>query len=125
MTIILSQDDLDAIILNSLCNGALSELVGYGLEVNFEGSNYDNHKVKGNSYEDNLLLCLKNGERLVFDDNEGDEQVSFTMAEAKERLEKHGDQYINTIKNVISGDDDATDGDTILQLCLYDDVIFG
>jgi hypothetical protein len=125
MTINLSQEDLEAVILNSLCNGALSELAGYGLEVNFDETNYDTHKVKGNCYEDNLLLCLKNGEKLVFDDNEADEQVSFTMAVAKERLEKHGDEYIENIKNVINGDDDATDGDIILQLCLYDDVIYG
>jgi hypothetical protein len=78
------------------------------------------------------------GEMIVFTDeeldlknvqpvkkNKGDEGYILNMDRIKRGLELMAEKYSTHFADIMNENDDATTGDVFLQLCLFEDVIFG
>jgi hypothetical protein len=124
MRLTLTQEEVENVVYCALCNGALTFFRGYDLSLDLNKSNYEKYRAEGQCFEDVLMAALRGGERLYFADDEGDEDASFSLQDAVEKLNGEHD-FAKNILNIIEETDDANDGDVILQLCLYGDVVFG
>lgn len=121
----LTEEQVKTAVYNALCNGGL-EFIG-GLVFDREKSEYDKFINKGDCFEDNLMNILTNGGSLHFKDFEGDEDGSFTLAEAVKHLNLNMEIFSEEIMRAVrdEGEDDGLDGDIILQICIFNEVIFG
>lgn len=124
MRVIFEKEEVENMIFSALCNGALQNFRGYNLAVDLKKTNYSKYRAEGDCYEDVLIKALKEGERLYFHDEEGDEDASFSIEEAVERI-NHNTEFTSRFMQIHEGDDDADDGDILLQVCLYQEVQFG
>ena len=129
MKLQLTQQEIETVLLDCFCNGALGELNASGIDYVYNKEKYQQFKVDGAYYEDNLLNLLKNGGRLKFVDVEGDNEVFFlTLNSAKEKLTEIEDaNIIEKVKDILSenGNADAWHGYEILQFVLFGEVIYG
>lgn len=129
MKLHLTQQEIETVLLDCFCNGALSELYSSGIDYCFNKEKYAKFKVEGNCYEDNLLNLLKNGGRLKFVDFEGDKEVYFlTLQSATEKLKEIEDiNILNKVKDILeeNGTADVWHGYDILQFVLFGEVIYG
>jgi len=126
----MSEDFKKEIIFNSLCNG-LGELSSYGLDLNFEDSDYKeakkshfekNGKIGGACYEDILMEILTNGKQISFIDEESEETHFFKLDSALKNLDNLPPQWILQLLNE---EDDAVTADVVLQFCLFNEIVFG
>lgn len=124
MTVTFEQKEIERIIHYALCNGGLSQLASYGLFLDLKKSEYVRHRKEEDCFEDVLSRILNSGGRLNFEDQEGGEDASFNLEEAIERLNS-ATEYTHNMVNILKGEDDAYDGDNVLQICLYSEVQFG
>jgi hypothetical protein len=129
LTIELTNELSEEIFFDSLCNG-LSQISGYGIEVDFDASHYQQAKEKSKekisipSYEDVLMQILRDGNPLLFVDQEGGEDYNRTiyLQDVHERVKT---APIEDLLAVINEDSDASNSDIILQSVLYGEIIFG
>ena len=129
MKLNLTQQEIETVLLDCFCNGGLGELYQSGVDYTYNKEKYQQFKVEGACYEDNLLNLLKNGGRLKFVDVEGDNEVFFlTLNSAKEKLTEIEDaNIIEKVKDILSenGNADAWHGYEILQFVLFGEIIYG
>ena len=111
---------------NALCNGLNYVCNGYGLNIDFEKSEYLASKSKLTSpcYEDVLLQILKDGGKLTLLDLEGDgdQTSSITISEVHERVQNVDPRHL---LDMIEENDDAETADVIIQTVFFNEVIFG
>ena len=118
------EEEMIPIIHTALCNG-LAYIQGYGLSLVFSD---DDAKMVTDKYnchciEDVLINHLKMGSKLSFWDDEGEEEVGFNLDQAISNLQNPiASKYIGDMRNE---DDDAITADCILQICLFNDIIYG
>ena len=129
MKLKLTQEEVEAVLLDCFCNGGLDELYSSGVDYSYNKEKYEQFKVVDGCYEDNLISLLKNGGRLKFIDFEGGGDVYFlTMDSAKEKLsEIENVVIIERVQDILSenGAADAFHGWEILQFILFGEIIFG
>jgi hypothetical protein len=129
MKLQLTQQEIETVLLDCFCNGALGELNASGIDYGYNKAKYQEFKVEGACYEDNLLNLLKNGGRLKFVDFDGDNETFFlTMASAKEKLTEIEDVNImEKVQDILTenGKADAWHGYEILQFVLFGEIIYG
>jgi len=129
MKLQLTQQEIETVLLDCFCNGALGELNASGIDYVYNKAKYNEFRVEGACYEDNLLNLLKNGGRLKFVDVEGDNETFFlTLNSAKEKLGEIEDaNIIEKVQDILTenGNADAWHGYEILQFVLFGEVIYG
>ena len=129
MKLQLEQKEIEAVLLDCLCNGGLSELYSSGIDYAYNKAKYKEFAVANESFEDNLINLLKGGGRLKFVDVEGGEEPIFlTMELVQEKLTSIENKTI--IESILKMDEysynaDAWDGYNVLQYLLYNEIIFG
>ena len=130
MKIVINKEELRTVIENALFNG-LAWVQGYGLSVTIQREQYDTAlavieaegKLDTICYEDVLMQHLISGEALEFYDAEGEETVGFTLEQAKVNLaSEEGAEYV---MDMLNENDDAITADSILQIAIYGEIIFG
>jgi hypothetical protein len=125
MTINLTQTESEEYFNNSLCN-ALGYMSGYGLQLEYNDTDYKAAKAKLRNpcFEDVLMQILKDGKSLTLVDVEceGEYTRSITLKEVHERVQK---TPLDHLQDMIDETDDATTADVILQTVFYEDIIFG
>jgi hypothetical protein len=129
MKLQLTQQEIETVLLDCFCNGALSELYQSGIDYGYNKNNYEKFAIPTESFEDGLISLLKGGGRIKFVDVEGDNEVFFlTLNSAKEKLTEIEDaNIIEKVKDILSenGNADAWHGYEILQFVLFGEVIYG
>jgi hypothetical protein len=130
MKLLLTQQEIETVLLDCFCNGGLTELFCSGIDYDYNKAKYEKFRVEGACFEDNLLNLLKGGGRLKFVDVEGgdDETFFLTMASATEKLGEIEDaNIIEKVKDILSenGNADAWHGYEILQFVLFGEIIYG
>jgi hypothetical protein len=130
MQIILNKEEMLEVLFSSLANGGLIELGQCGLDMVLE-EDYQNAKarlVKANPdkslcYEDVMIEILRNGEPLRFYDSEGEEEVEFTLEQAMKNLSS--EDYMELVMTTKNEEDDAWTGFELLQVAIYNEIIYG
>jgi hypothetical protein len=130
MKLVLTQTEIEAVLLDCFCNGALGELYSSGIDYGYNKEKYQQFKVDVACYEDNLINLLKGGGRLKFVDVEGGDNETFflTLQSATEKLSEITDaNIIEKVKDILTenGNADAWHGYEILQFVLFGEVIYG
>jgi hypothetical protein len=130
MKLVLTNKDIERVLLLIFCDGGLLELYSSGIDYVYNKPNFEKFKQEGQSYEDNLLNLLKGGGRLKFVDVEGGEEPIFlTLQSATDRLSSVEDvSIIEDIRKLLDEDNVEYDAWTcynVLQFILYGEVIFG
>lgn len=127
MQVILEPRESEKIFYNSLCNG--HGLAHCGLSIDVSDSDYNRAKKRlvkrGESIclEDVWMEVLRGGGKLTLvDQNECEDPVSITMPLVHERVQT---APIEHLMDALSGHDDGTTAEVILQQVFYQDVIFG
>tara|TARA_R110000796_G_scaffold1673_8_gene6995 strand:- start:1329 stop:1700 length:372 start_codon:yes stop_codon:yes gene_type:complete len=123
MKITLSNEEILEFFLNALCNG-LSYISGYGMTLDCDQGAYDEAKAKLTSpcFEDVYMQVLKDGGKLIFTDNEAEEDHEVTLAHVIERMPN---VEAETLMEMANEQDDACTADVILQTIIFGEVIFG
>lgn len=125
ISIVLSPEKSEEFFYESMCN-SLGYMSGYGLELTYKKSEYNNSKKKLDNpcWEDVLLQMLKDGYSLKMVDVEYDGEYtrSITLKDVHEMVSK---TPINHLNDMIEETGDATTGDVILQTVFFGEVIFG
>lgn len=131
MNINLTTTESEKFFYNALCN-SLDCLRGYGFQLDYETEDYKQAKINwldknpGETAccEDIYLQMLKDGKTLTFVDveNDGDYTRIITLADVHDRVCKAPSQNLVAMNNE---EDDAGDGDIILQTVLFEEVMFG
>jgi len=143
MKIQFEKQDLEQILYDSFCNGGLSELYYCGIAVDWESNpnamNYKNArkrlKEKQNEttiicIEDVYIEILKNGDAIIFTDNEGgdDELIELRLDDALNNINSISDKAKIELAKLLDEDDcstDAWDCFNAIQYALYKEVIYG
>lgn len=130
MKLVLTEQEIETVLLDCFCNGGLSELYSSGIDYAVNKDNYKKFALDNESYEDNLINLLKGGGRIKFVDVEGGDNESFflTLESAKEKLTEITDvNIIEKVKDILleNGNADAYHGWEILQFVLFGEVIYG
>lgn len=134
MKVVFTKEEILAMIHDGLCNG-LGELRSCDVDLLIEKGLYASTKTEMVSntewvdkticYEDVLLEILKNSKLTFFDHNE-DEEISFTLEQAIERINGITDVfYVKRMIELFEEEGDAYHAVELLQICLYNEVIFG
>jgi len=139
MKVVLEKEDVLKLIYNALCNGGLIELSCSGVELNIERNQYDSAKerlkqrVSSTICREDVWMEVFQTNGLTFIDEEGgDDEIHLTLDLALANLQEAIDtdltnerfSYItDSLKE--DGQDDAFTHSHILQMALYQDVIFG
>jgi len=135
MEIKLSNEESEKYFHNALCNG-LGYIQGYGIELTHKEDDYnkarksiqkkmDDCKIEKNiiCYEDVLVEILRIGGLLYMEDNESNDMNStISLADVHNRV---ATTPIEHLTDMISGNDDATTADIIIQTVFYKEIIFG
>ena len=126
MEIKLTPEESENIFYHALCNGLGTIESYYGLELDYEASDYSYAKKKLiiGCYEDILMQILKDGGRLTLVDIEGDGDNNSTinMQDVHERVQNTPSVHL---MNMIEENDDSETSDVILQTVFFSKVIFG
>ena len=146
MKIQFEKKDAEKILYDSFCNGGLSELYYCGISVDWESNpnemNYTNarnrlkEKQKENEttiicIEDVYIEILKNGDSIIFTDNEGDEDgelIELRLDDALINFNSIKDENKIELAKLLDEDDcstDAWDCFNAIQYALYKEVIYG
>jgi hypothetical protein len=125
LKISLTNELSEEIFFNALCNSLDYMCSGYGLDLRFKQSDYNNAKAKLSSpcYEDVLMQMLKDGVRIGLKDIEGGEDtVYITLDTIHERVKN---VPITDLLDIIDGNDDAVTGDVVLQIVFLNEIMYG
>lgn len=130
MKLQLTQQEIETVLLDCFCNGALGELYQSGIDYGYNKNNYQKFAIPTESFEDGLISLLKGGGRLKFVDVEGgdDETFFLTLKSATEKLgEIENANIIQKVQDILTenGKADAWHGYEILQFVLFGEVIYG
>ena len=130
MKLILTEQEIETVLLDCFCNGGLSELYSSGIDYAVNKANYKKFAVDNEYYEDNLINLLKGGGRLKFIDFENSDSATFflTLNLAIEKLTEITDvNIIEKVKDILleNGNVDAWHGYEVLQFILFGEVIYG
>jgi hypothetical protein len=115
----------EEIFFNALCNSLDYMCSGYGLDLKFKQSDYNNAKAKLSSpcYEDVLMQMLKDGVRIGLKDLEGGMGTEYiTLDTIHERVKN---VPITDLLDMIDENDDADTGDVVLQIVFLNEIIYG
>ena len=124
-----TEEALD-IFHTALCNG-LSSIGNYGLELDYNQSDYIEAKKSLNfkdanaalCYEDILVEILRIGKTLTMVDNENDEEEkAVNLLDVVSRMSK---VPLVSLSNILNETDDADDADAVIQTIFYGEIIFG
>lgn len=131
MNINLTTAESEKFFYNALCN-SLDYFRGYGFQLDYETEDYkqakanwlDKNPGETACREDVYLQILKDGKTLTFVDveNVGEYTRVVALADVHDRVCKAPSQNLIAMNNE---EDDAGDGDIILQTVLFEEVIFG
>lgn len=129
MTLQLTSQDIQKVLMDVLCNGGVSFLHSSGIDLELDDDIYKKHKQSGDCIEDVMMKMLNSGEAISFVDSEDDDSEytkDLTLELATERLSNITDEhFLQCVKNVIEDNGDAEDGFAIIQFIIYGEVIFG
>ncbi|WP_300571210.1 hypothetical protein [Flavobacterium sp.] len=133
MNLQLTSEEIDAVILSILCNGALSFASQSGLDYDYDRQHYKAIKEANpilNCYEDVLLGMLKDGGKIQIIDQEGGEDSEYnkdlTLKLATEQLSNVTDpEFAEYVITSVREEGDAETDYSILQFILYDEIVFG
>ena len=143
MKIKFEKKDLEQILYDSFCNGGLSELYHCGISADWESNqnhiNYINartrlkEKAKENEticIEDVYIEILKNGDAIIFTDDEGgsDELIELRLDDALLNINSISDENKIELAKLLDEDNcdaDAWDYFNAIQYALYKEVIYG
>ena len=131
MQIQLTPQESETMFHDALCNG-LGYMSGYGLEFEFNESDYESAKrnlreavpASRICYEAILMQILRDGGSLTMTDIECDGEYtrSVSLADVHSRVQK---TPLRFLADMIDGRDDAETADVILQTVFFEDIIFG
>lgn len=130
MNVNLTHAESEEYFYNSLCNGLGYVTSGYGLELDYVSSDYQEAKTKlketneGICFEDVLMQILKDGKKLTLIDIEGEDEMtrSITLEDVHDRVPL---TPIDFLMEMINEQDDANTADVIIQTVFYNEIIFG
>ena len=130
MNVNLTHTESEEYFYNSLCNGLGYVTSGYGLELDYVSSDYQEAKTKlketneGICFEDVLMQILKDGKKLTLIDIEGEDEMtrSITLEDVHDRVPL---TPIDFLMEMINEQDDANTADVIIQTVFYNEIIFG
>ncbi len=126
--IILTPQESEEFFYNAICNGLGYVTTGYGLELDYDRSQYKQAKAslidKSPCFEDVFMEMLRMGFSLTLEDVEGDgdNTKSITMKDVHEWVSKTPFTHLS---DMIMENDDAETADIIIQTVFFNDVIFG
>jgi hypothetical protein len=116
----------EEIFFNALCNSLDYMCSGYGLDLKFKQSDYNNAKAKLSSpcYEDVLMQMLRDGVRIELRDITGGINLEWyiTLDTVHERVKN---VPITDLLDMIDGNDDAVTGDVVLQIVFLNEIMYG
>ena len=125
LKISLTNELSEEIFFNALCNSLDYMCSGYGLDLKFKQSDYNNAKAKLSSpcYEDVLMQMLRDGIKIGLKDIEGGEDtVYITLDTIHERVKN---VPLDHLLAMIDENDDADTGDVVLQIVFLNEIIYG
>ena len=125
LKISLTNELSEEIFYNALCNSLDYMCSGYGLDLKFKQSDYNNAKAKLSSpcFEDVLMQMLKDGIKLGLKDIEGGEDtVYITLDTIHERVKN---VPLDHLLAMIEENDDADTGDVVLQIVFLNEIMYG
>jgi hypothetical protein len=125
LKISLTNELSEEIFYNALCNSLDYMCSGYGLDLKFKQSDYNNAKAKLSSpcFEDVLMQMLRDGIKLGLKDIEGGEDtVYITLDTIHERVKN---VPLDHLLAMIDENDDADTGDVVLQIVFLNEIIYG
>jgi hypothetical protein len=125
LKISLTNELSEEIFYNALCNSLDYMCSGYGLDLKFKQSDYNNAKAKLSSpcFEDVLMQMLRDGIKLGLKDIEGGEDtVYITLDTIHERVKN---VPLDHLLAMIEENDDADTGDVVLQIVFLNEIIYG
>lgn len=136
MKIVFNLEDTKRILLDSFCNGGLSELKFCSISVDWTSDFNHTNYVKAKSlliemgeenicYEDVMLQILINGDEIEFTDFENGETIRLNLQTAHDNFNNLSEDEKIILINVLNEDFDAYDCFSALQYALYQDVIYG
>ena len=115
----------EEIFYNALCNSLDYMCSGYGLDLKFKQSDYNNAKAKLSSpcYEDVLMQMLRDGSKIGLKDLEGGMGTEYiTLDTIHERVKN---VPITDLLDMIDRNDDAVTGDVVLQIVFLNEIMYG
>ena len=124
LKISLTNELSEEIFYDALCNSLDYMCSGYGLDLKFKQSDYNNAKAKLSSpcYEDVLMQMLKDGIRIGLKDLEGGMGTEYiTLDTVHERVKN---VPITDLLDMIDGNDDAVTGDVVLQIVFLNEIMY-
>lgn len=127
--ITLNKNQKEDIFHSALCNG-LSEIIYHGIDLDYNKEEYLFAKKQLSNgdnficYEDVLLQMLKNGNALLINDFEGDGcyNTSLSIESMYDRIDR---VPTTVLLQFLEGQDDAWSADAVLQVCFFNEIIFG
>jgi hypothetical protein len=126
----INNEEAETYFHSALCNGGLSDLPGYGLQLHYEPQHYKEAKISLKAkthdavcYEDVLLEILKMGNPLSIKDIEGEGEYDsdISLTDLHERMQL---VPVNSILQMVNGEDDAITADVIMQTVFFKEIIF-
>ena len=123
MEVQLTNQEAEEHFLNALCNGS-QELAYYGISLDYtdEAREKALKVLDSPCREDVWMQMLKQGDVLIFNDEESEEEHEVTIAMVHERVAK---TPIRHLMDAINENDDAITADCILQTVIFGEVIYG
>jgi hypothetical protein len=125
LKISLTNELSEEIFYNALCNSLDYMCSGYGLDLKYKQSDYNNAKAKVSSrcFEDALMQMLRDGIKLGLKDIEGGEDtVYITLDTIHERVKN---VPLDHLLAMIEENDDAETGDVVLQIVFLNEIMYG
>jgi len=126
LKISLTNELSEEIFYNALCNSLDYMCSGYGLDLKFKQSDYNNAKAKLSNpcYEDVLMQMLKDGVKIGLRDITGGINLEWciTLDTVHERVKN---VPITDLLDMIDGNDDEVTGDVVLQIVFLNEIMYG
>lgn len=131
MKLQLIEEEIKAVTLSILCNGALSFAQQSGIDYDFDRQHYNKIKEENptlDCYEDILYAMIADGGKIEFIDTEDDDSEytkDLTMELLKEKLGNIENQtFADEVMVVLTESGDAENDYSVLQYILYDEIVF-
>jgi hypothetical protein len=123
MKVSLTNQESENLFFNALCNG-LHYVSSYGLELDFNETEYQNNRKPNDSFEDVLMSMLRNGCTLTLNDIECEGEYTSTIS-LNDVHEKVSLTPTNHLMAAINENGDADTADVIIQSVFFGEIIFG
>lgn len=128
MKIQLTEQEMSNAILNALCNGALTELLMSGIDIDYDKAKYDFFKEAGDCYEDVLIKMINCGENVQLIDLEDFDQPigQISLEKAMAFINSTEDEHaIEVTQQLVNGEDDSETGYCFLQFITLGEIVYG